>query len=487
LFGCLRSTVSKVAIIGGGISGLAAAFELTSRGVPFVLFERGARCGGVILTESVDGYIIDAGPDALLTQKPAALALCRELGIGDRLAPQQARHTFVVRDGHLQRLPEASVFGIPQRWMPFATTRAFSLAGKMRMAAECIIPSQPPAGDESIASFIGRRFGQEAVDYLAEPLLAGIHGGDPAKLSMRASFPRFLELESKYGSVIRGLRAAPQAPKAQSAPQARATPFVALPGGMAELTETLLQQLPAGSIRTRTTVDDLSASPDGYVLRLTDGTRVVAPAVIVATPPRIASTIVGGMDQRLGGLCGQIPSTSAVTVALGYARTAVRHALHGTGFVAPRREGFTIRAASWVSSKWTGRAPADRVLLRAYVGGATDPAAIDRPDPEIIGQTIRDLRKLLHIHGDPELVRVYRWRDATPQLVVGHQTTMAEIERQLAAHPGLAITASGFRGTGIADCVSDARKQAEVLSSQLSVLSLERASEISARTLSACG
>lgn len=482
--------MSKVAIIGGGISGLAAAFELTSRGVPFVLFERGPRCGGVILTESVDGYIIDAGPDALLTQKPAALALCRELGIGDHLAPQQARHTFVVRDGRLQRLPEASVFGIPQRWTPFVTTGAFSLAGKLRMAAECVIRPQPPASDESIASFIGRRFGQEAVDYLAEPLLAGIHGGDPAKLSMRAAFPRFLELEAKYGSVIRGLRQGltGSQTRGQSGGQTGGqTPFVALPGGMAALTEALMRVLPAGSIRTRAIVDDLSPSPDGYVLRLADGTRVVAPAVIVATPPRIASTLVRGIDRRLAEVCGQIPSTSAVTVALGYVRTAVRHPLHGTGFVAPRREGFTIRAASWVSSKWSGRAPADRTLLRAYVGGASDPGAIDRTDPEIIGQTIQDLRKLLHIHGDPELVRVYRWREATPQLVVGHQATMAEIERQLAAHPGLAMTASGFRGTGIADCVSDARLQAAAISAQLTAQSFARASEISDRTLSACG
>jgi len=459
--------VSSVAIIGGGISGLAAAFELASRSVPFVLFERGPRCGGVIRTETIDGYIIDAGPDALLTQKPAALALCRELGISDRLASQHARHTFVVRDGRLQRLPEASVFGIPQQWAPFVTTRAFSLAGKLRMAAECVIPSHPPAGDESIASFIGRRFGREAVDYLAEPLLAGIHGGDPAKLSMRSAFPRFLELEAKSGSVIRGLRC--QSALTPQTPRSGQTPFVALPGGMAELTETLLQKLPAGSIRTEAVVDDVSPSPDGYLLRMTDGTRVIAPAVIVATPPRVTSTIVRGIDDRLSALCAQIPSTSAVTVALGYARTAIRHSLNGTGFVAPRCETLSIRAASWVSSKWGGRAPADRALLRAYVGGASDPTAIDRPDAEIVGQTIHDLRKLLNIHGDPELVRVYRWRDATPQLVVGHQATMAEIERRLPAHPGLAITASGFRGTGIADAVSDARRQAAAIAANVDV------------------
>src|SRR5262245_12435890 len=194
-----------VAIVGGGVSGLSAAYQLHTLGVPFVLLERGNRLGGVVLTERVSGYTIDAGPDALLTQKPAAIDLSGELGLASRLRPQLRRNTFVVRRRRLCELPEASVLGIPTRWMPFVATDAFSWRGKLRMATETLWPAAATATDESIASFIGRRFGHGAVAYLAEPLLAGIHGGDPSRLSMRAAFPRFLELEATYGSVIAGL------------------------------------------------------------------------------------------------------------------------------------------------------------------------------------------------------------------------------------------------------------------------------------------
>src|SRR5262249_8463426 len=171
-----------------------------------VVYERASRLGGVVRTDRVGGFMIDAGPDALLTQKPAAIELCGALGLADRLRPQAARDTFVVRNGRLQRLPDASRMRVPTRWMPFVPTRAFSPWGKLRRAADVVLPAAPPAGDESIASFIGRRFGREAVDYLAGPLLAGIHGGDPARLSMRCAFPRFLDLEAQHGSVIVGLR-----------------------------------------------------------------------------------------------------------------------------------------------------------------------------------------------------------------------------------------------------------------------------------------
>lgn len=458
-----------VAIVGGGISGLAAAWELAARRIPFVLIERAPRLGGVIVTETIDGYTIDAGPDALLTQKPAALALCRELGLAGRLQPQVARKTFVVRDRRLCELPEASVMGFPTRWTPFATTTAFSWRGKLRMAAELFVPPRPPNGDESIASFIGRRFGREAVDYLAEPLLAGIHGGDPDLLSMRAAFPRFLDLEARYRSVIAGLRTAHAPRPSHSAPgpshsaprTSHSAPFVALPGGMHELIAALAAALPADAIRVGVGVESIAETPTEYVLRLSDDSRVVATAVIVATPPRVATRLLNGVDERLGALSARLSSTSsAVTVALGYRRSAIGHRLDGTGFVVPHCERMRIRAASWVSSKWSGRAPDDRVLLRAYIGGAADPAAIDRPDGVLAVEAQHDLARLLSIAGEPELMRIYRWRDATPQLHVGHLDAMAALDRELAGHVGLAVTASGFRGTGIADCVADARLQA---------------------------
>ncbi len=456
----------SVVIVGGGISGLAAAHQLQSQGVSFVLLERASRCGGVIRTERAHGYTIDAGPEALLTQKPAAIDLCRELGLGDRLYPQAGRSTFVVRDGRLWELPEASVLGIPTRWRPFVATRAFSWPGKLRMAAEVLLPRGGGARDESIASFIGRRFGREAVDYLAEPLLAGIHGGDPAQLSMRAAFPRFLDLEATHGSVIVGLRALGHLPSSTGVAR---SPFVALPGGMSGLIEALRDRMPPASIRTGADVEGIVAVPGGYLVTLADGSRIVTPHVLLATPPAVTSKLLRTVDSELAFLCTRIRSASVVTVALGYPRSAIRHPLNGAGVVVPRREGISLRALSWVSSKWEGRAPAGRVLLRAYVGGIADPGAIDRSDAELLASTERDIVSLVGATGDPELTRIYRWREATPQLEVGHGDLMEQIERRLAIRPGLTVSASGFRGTGIADCVADARHQARRIAKRLTV------------------
>ena len=459
-------TPPSVVIVGGGISGLTAAYELQRQGVPFVLLERSPVCGGVVRTERIDGYTIDAGPDALLTQKPAAIDLCRELGLGERLRPQLARTTFVVRRGALCRLPEASVLGIPTRWKPFVTTRAFSWRGKLRMAAEAALPRGSSGDDESIAAFIGRRFGREAVDYLAEPLLAGIHGGDPERLSMRTAFPRFLELEEKYGSVIAGLRKM-RVPKS---PPGAASPFVALPGGMGELTGALLKAIAPASIRAGVGVEAIAAVPgQGRLLTLDDGSQLMAPVLLLATPPAVTATLVKTADAELASLCARIRSASAVTIALGYPRGAIPYPMNGAGVVVPRREGMSLRALSWVSSKWAGRAPAGYVLLRAYLGGMADPGAIDRTDEDLVAAARSDVVSLLGATGQPTLVRIYRWRNATPQLEVGHGALMEQIERRLADRPGLLLTASGFRGTGIADCVTDARRQAARIASARAV------------------
>jgi protoporphyrinogen/coproporphyrinogen III oxidase len=451
-------TSPAVAVIGGGISGLAAAYELHALGVPFVLLEHSSRCGGVVLTERIGGYTIDAGPDALLTQKPAAIDLCREVGLASRLRPQLGRKTFVVRTRRLRELPNASVLGIPTRWMPFVTTDAFSWHGKLRMATEPLWPPSPATGDESISSFIGRRFGQEAVAYLAEPLLAGIHGGDPSLLSMRSAFPRFLELEAKHGSVIAGLRKIHVGRSLSNAQNS--APFVSLPHGMCELTDALIRLLPAASLRTNTGVDQIVETAGGYTLTLRNGEKMDVPAVLLATPPHATQQLARSFDLALAHLCGRIRAASVVTVALGYPRSAVRHPLDGAGVVVPRREKFTIRALSWVSSKWADRAPEDRVLLRAYLGGIKDQDAIGWSDEALIAAACRDTATLVGTTGDPELARVYRWRDSTPQLEVGHIDLMASVEHRLSLRPNLRVSASGFRGTGIADCVADARHQA---------------------------
>ncbi len=443
----------NVVIIGGGIAGLATAYELHRRGVPFRLYEAMSRLGGVILSEHVDGFTYDAGPDALLIQKPAAIALCRELGLGDRLFPtSEPRRAFILRAGRLHPLPESSVLGIPRDFRSLAATRLFSIGGKARMAAELLIPPDSRGhDDESIASFIGRRFGREAVTYLAEPLLAGIHAGDVDRLSMRALFPRFIEAERRHGSVLRAFRQLRQ-------PKSSGGAFMSLPNGLEEIVEALRRELPTSAVSLGTPVRLVEAAASGYHLLLGSGEQVVARAIVLCAPAFAIAPMVRSLDPEMAAICETIPYASSATVTLGYERRQVRHPLLGSGFVVPRVEGTTIMAGSWVSSKWRQRAPEGRVLIRAFIGGARDPLAMDRSDDELVRAAEEEQAALLGIAGPPLFARLHRWTRANAQHEVGHLDRVAALERRLAAWPGLFVTGSGFRGVGVPDCVADGRK-----------------------------
>jgi oxygen-dependent protoporphyrinogen oxidase len=447
--------MSQVVILGGGMAGLSAAYELHRQQIPFVLLESGRRPGGVVLSEEVDGYVIDGGPDALLVQKPEGIALCKELGLGDRLVPTQLpRLAFIQRDGILHPLPAASVLGIPTTFGPFIRTRLFSWAGKMRMGAELFIPRRTDPADESIGAFMTRRFGAEATTYLAEPLLAGIHAGDVNRLSVRALFPRLTDAEATHGSVLRAFRHQPRRPASDDGA------FRSLPGGLSELVRALVAALPAEALRFNTPATAVRRDASGFVVETAAGDALAARAVIIATPAYVTSSLVRTFSPELSSLCGDIPYASAGTVALAFRRDAVRHPLNGSGFVVPRVERTGIMAGSWLSSKWPHRAPADRVLLRAFVGGARDPQALDRSDSELVALAMRAIRPLLGITGEPLLSRVYRWERASAQHEVGHMDRVARIDRTLVQQPGLYLTGSGFRSVGIPDVVADSRATA---------------------------
>ena len=457
------SSRRPVAIIGGGISGLSAAYELHKRRVPFLLFERADRVGGVILTESVDGFTIDAGPDSLLIQKPAALELCAELGLGDRLVSTlPPRTAYVFKAGRLYPLPEASVLGIPTRVRPLATTPLLSAAGKVRMAMELTTPASVSDEDESVGSFFRRRFGDEAVAYLAEPLLAGIHAGDVERLSIRALFPRLVSVEREHGSVMRRFRSL-----RRSGGRPKDGLFRSLPGGIGELTGALVGTLDAASLRTGQGVTRISG-PRPLTVHAASGETVQARQVIVTTPAYVTAQLVSGLDQELDALCGSIPYTSTATVVLSYPRPSVAHHLDGTGFVVPRVESeLSLMAGSWVSSKWPGRAPTGQVLLRGFAGGARDPNALDQTDDALVAASHRDFSRLLGISGDPVIARVYRWPRLNPQYEVGHLEKLVKIDARLRDVPGLHITGAGFRGVGIPDCVAQGRATAAVVAEEM--------------------
>ena len=443
-----------VVVVGGGMAGLAAAWELQRRGASFVLIEAGRRPGGVVRTERVDGFTLDAGPDSLLVQKPAAIELCRELGLGDRLLPTlEPRAAYVLRGG-LRPIPEASVLGIPTAAAPWLRSRLLSPAGRMRLAADLVLPRGGGA-DESVGSFFRRRFGREAVEYIADPLLAGIHAGDVDRLSMPALFPRLVEAERVCGSVIRALRQ-----RRRTTPRPAGGLFRSLPGGIEEMAAALARALPPAAVRCRTRAVALGG-PSPYTVRLSAGAPISARRVILATPAHVTATLVRPLDGRLAALCSEIPYTSTATVLLAYPRAAVRRQPRGSGFVVPRRErAVPLMAGSWVTSKWPARAPEGQVLLRGFLGGVRDPHVDGRSDDELIDRTHTTFARLLGLDRRPHLARVYRWERANPQHNVGHLARVAAIEARLGRCPGLFVTGAGFRGVGIPDCVADGRATA---------------------------
>ena len=449
-----------VAIVGGGIAGLAAAYELQQRGIATRVLEASSRPGGVIASERFDGWVIDAGPDSMLVQKPAAVALCRELGIADRLIHTlPPRTAYVLRDGQLHPLVEGSFLGFPLTARGLASSSLFSLRGKTRMALEAVIPRREGDEDESIGSFVRRRFGEEAVDYLAEPLLAGIHAGDVEQLSIRALFPRLPDAERNTGSVLRAFRALKSKPSPTGA-------FVSLPDGTAELVESLASRFDPYTICLNTRVAELHRA--GTLRIESSAGSFTARAVVLAVPAYIAGSLLRGFDTTLAALCDALPYASTATVALGYRRDQVGHPMTGTGFVVPRVERQALLAGTWITSKWPGRAPDGHVLMRGFLGGGRDPHRLESSDDALIDAARSELTELLNISGDPIVTRLHRYTKQSPQYEVGHLGRVAAIEERLRAIAGVFVTGSGFRAIGIPDCIADGRATAAAAAKYLS-------------------
>jgi len=454
-------TRTTVVIIGGGISGLAAALALEKRGVRYQLLEAGESFGGVIRTETRDGFVLEGGPDAMLAQKPEGIALCRELGLGERLIPTNPdeRAVFVLHRRRLHPLPEGMMLAVPTKIVPFLASGLFSWPGKLRMGLDLVIPGRNGQADESIASFLRRRFGQEAVERIGEPLLAGIHAGDPERLSILATFPRFRELERAHGSLVRGMWAAPR-PKPQPGAKPPAA-FYSLRGGLGELVEALVARLDRGALRTRARVRRIETDGAGFTLATEAGEELRAGRVVVAAPgPRIAPALEPLVPEAAAGLAA-IPFASSATVLLGYRRGDVAHPLGGYGMVVPAGEGLRTSALSFVSTKFKHRAPEGHVLLRGFLGGVRDPGALSLRDDEMIECVRSEMRDVLGLRGEPMLTRVFRWPAGTPQLEVGHLERMRAVEQAVSRVPGLFLTGAGVRSTGIPDSVADGTRAGE--------------------------
>jgi oxygen-dependent protoporphyrinogen oxidase len=464
-------TPLRIVVVGGGIAGLAAAHRFVelardaARPLDLVLAEAAGRLGGTIRTERTDGFLLEAGPDSFISEKPWALALAERIGLGPRLrrTDDRFRRTYVVRRGRLEPLPEGFLLLAPTRVGPVLRSRVFSWRGKLRLALDVVLPRRTGGGDESLGRFVRRRLGREALERVAQPLVGGIYTADPDRLSLAATMPRFLALEQEHRSLILGLRRAARPGEATGASGARWSLFVTLAEGMEELVSALAARLPRGAVRVGTPVAALGAAPEGWRVALADGRSLAADGVVLAGPaPRMAA-VVGGVDEWLARQLGGIPQASSATVALAYPRTAVRHALDGFGFVTPRIEGRIALACTFSSVKYPGRAPEGFVLLRVFVGGALQADLLERGDADLARLAHDDVAALLGIAGAPVLSRVWRHPSTMPQYEVGHLDRVAAIETRLESLPGLAVAGGSYRGVGIADCVHSGEVAAERL------------------------
>ncbi len=471
--------ILHIVIVGGGIAGLAAAHRLEElsrereRPLRFTLLEASARLGGVIATEQRDDFLLELGPDSFISEKPWALALCRRLGLEPELLGTNDAHraTFVVHEGKLEPLPHGFMLLAPTQFGPVLRSRIFSWPGKLRMALDLVLPRATEQIDESLGSFVRRRLGQEALERIAQPLIGGIYTADPDQLSLAATMPRFLHMERDHRSVIyalwRAARRNPQTTRGTSG--ARWSLFVTLQTGMQRLVSALTERLSLGTLRQScpaTSVRYQPAGPSRWTVDCADGSSLHADGLMLATPACATARLVHRLDRTLSQYLSGILYSSTATVNMAYRRDQIPHPLNGFGFVVPRVEQRSILAGTFSSIKYAGRAPSGRALLRTFVGGALQAELFERDDAEIHALVRGELHQLLGIQVAPLLTRIARYPRSMPQYRVGHLQLVAEIEKQVAGHPGLALAGNAYRGVGLADCVRSGEAAAEAVFSE---------------------
>lgn len=469
----------RLVVIGGGITGLAAAnrvVEQCGSELEVVLLEASGRLGGVIATEHRGPFVLEGGPDSFISEKPEAIALCRRIGLEDQLLPTNDanRRTLIVSGGKLVPLPDGFQLLGPTRILPFLLSPVLSWRGKLAAAKDLLLPrGGPPAGgDESLASFVRRRLGEEVLERLAQPLVGGIYTADAETLSLASTMPRFLELERTHRSVILGLRAQAKRAGAASASGtsgARFGLFVTLRDGMTTMVSALAARLPAGTVRMNTPVRSVvrvAAPDDGHPrwsVTLASGDAITADAVIVALPAPVAGRLLHDADASLGAILRDVACASSAVITLAFRRDQVPNPPRAFGFVVPGPEKRRVIAGSFTDVKYAGRAPADTVLLRLFAGGALQPQQFALDDEALVRAARDELRELLGIAAEPVLTWVQRWPESMPQYRVGHAGRIAEAEQRAAAMPGLALAGNAYHGVGLADCVRSGEAAADTM------------------------
>jgi len=473
------SRPKRIAIAGGGICGLSAAYYLerimAERGEAWEirLFEESDSLGGVIRTQIRDGFVLDLGPDALFKMKPAAEILAREIGLGDQLvsAIKQELPTMIYSGGRLHPLPEGLELMAPTRVLPLLASGLLTTKGKLRMLMEPFVPARRDGTEESIAEFVGRRFGREALEKIAGPLLAGIHAGDPARLSMTGTFPRLPEMERAHGSIARAIQKARAARRkaggrGSGGGAGAGPPFLSFKRGLSTLVDRLAGAIQRASLETGNGIRSVSAAgtgPEaGYRLQLADGSSWEADICILCLPGEPARRVLAALDAEASKLAGEVRYVSTAAAYLGYGPFAEGVELPPTtGFLIPPGDHPTMFGCTFVSNKFPGRAPEGSFLIRAFFGGGMRPRAMELSDEEMIAEARRVLSKLFGLNQEPVFTTVQRWERSNPQYEVGHAARVRELLARLEAYPGLYLTGSGFLGVGVPDGVALGKGVAE--------------------------
>ncbi len=518
--GSTSGRLPRIAVIGGGMTGLGAARALEDErlaggGFDWMLFEQEPRFGGKVQTVRRDGFVIEGGPDSAIVEKPWPIQMARRLGIGDDIldSNEDIRRSYVFTRGGLHELPEGIILMVPTRMVPFALSGLISWPGKLRMGLDLVLPrggaaiagtgtaragaagagGAGPNGalatpDESLAHFVTRRLGHEALQRIAEPIVAGIHAGDPDQMSVQATFPMFLQMEREHRSLIIGMlgrrRARARAQRASAAAPQRPAPrsyFYSFTGGLADLSDAMVASLPAERLRSgigvtvfetggsdpavpsMETSQDAAPAQSGvpsarggrYHLALSDGGREEVDGVVFAAPAWAAGDLLRTVAPAAAAGLSSIDYVTTATVSVAFRRDAIGHDLRGFGYVTPRAEGRPVMATTWSSSKFAGRAPEGHVLVRSFLGRAGREAAAQLDDDEMTRVVRAELGEVLGIHAEPELVEIFRWPRGMPQYRVGHVDLVDRIERAVAGVPGVELAGGAYHGIGIGDCLRE--------------------------------
>ncbi len=471
--------MKRIIIIGGGVAGLGAAYKVTraaaeGHDVESVLLEKDRRLGGKIQTEIVPDpseegrFIVDGGPDCFLTEKPACHRIAKLTGIFDDELPtdESRKRTWILSRGKLYEMPDGIFMFAPTKFLPFATTGLFSWPGKIRMAMDLFIsPKKVMPGefnDETLESFVVRRMGRECLNRLAEPLVGGVHASDPSKMSLAATFPRLLEMEQKYGSLTKGFIAARRKveemrrkypAKPGEKPRTFFTSFV---NGMQQLTDRMADVAGRERIRTGVAVTALRRKDDGaWIAQLSNGSSIDGDAVIIATESWAAEPLIRPHDNAIADALVSIPSSSSATISIAFNENEVGFDLNAFGVLCPLVEGRALMAATYSSTKWPGRAPAGKVLLRGFVGGPHNQEILKRSDEDLAETVLAEFHDILGLNpfARPLFRRVFRWHLGMPQYTLGHLERIKLIEDHSAQIRGLAIAGGSYRGVGVPNCI----------------------------------